>query len=149
MKTEVKILQYADDSTILVNNEKSIVEVFRIINEFTVFSGLVLNINKTEAIWIGCWKYKRKEVHDIKWKIFPVNEIKVLGVYLKNDTPLHENSHNWEAKFVKCENLIKSWRHRKLSLLGKILIAKSLLSSRFIKKNGCSTMERTGGQSEG
>ena len=47
---EVKILQYADDSTILVNDEKSILEVFHIIDKFTVFSGLVLNRNKTEAI---------------------------------------------------------------------------------------------------
>ena len=131
-QVEVKIMQYADDSTILVNDERSIIETFKLIDNFSIFSGLVLNRNKTEAIWTGCWKFKRKKVCDITWKIHPDSEIKVLGIYFKNDCNIHENPRNIEPKFIKCENLIKSWRYRKLSILGRIQIAKSLLMSQFI-----------------
>ena len=129
---EIKILQYADDSTILINDEQSITETFVIIDLFSVFSGLVLNRQKTEAIWIGCWKYRRKQLHNIKWKIFPDNEIKVLGIFVKGDQMIHSNPHNWEAKFVKCENLIKSWRYRNLTIMGRITIAKTFLAAQFI-----------------
>ena len=129
---EVKTLQYADDSTIIVNDEKSIEESLMLIENFSNISGLTLNRNKTQAIWVGCWKFKKKQIHNIAWNIYPDNKLKVLGLYLKGDKLMHQIPENWESKIVKCENIIKSWRNRNLSIAGKIILAKSLLTSQFV-----------------
>ena len=57
---DIRILQYADDSTILVSDEASIFQVFSIIETFSNCSGLELNRGKTQAIWMGCWKFRKK-----------------------------------------------------------------------------------------
>ena len=129
---EIKFLQYADDSTILVRDEESIFETLNIIEQFSVFSGLKLNRNKTQAIWMGCWKYKRKEIANVKWNTYPDNKIKILGIYFKSDQQIHEITKNWEPKFTKCENIIKTWTHRNLTIAGKILLVKSFLMNQFL-----------------
>ena len=50
----------SSDSTLIVQDEKSISEALNIIELFSKFSGLQLNINKTEAIWLGCWKFRQR-----------------------------------------------------------------------------------------
>ena len=42
--------------------EYSICNSLKAVELFSEFSGLRLNKDKTEAIWIGCWKYRRKEI---------------------------------------------------------------------------------------
>ena len=128
----VKFLQFADDSTLLVNDEESITNAFLVIEIFSRFSGLQLNRNKTEAIWLGCWKYRNRQVENINWKLYPDNRLKVLGVFLQNDKQIHEIPENWEAKFTKCQNIIRMWTHRNLTMLGRIVIAKTFLMSQFL-----------------
>ena len=70
----VKLLQFADDSTLIVQDEKSISEAFNIIELFSKFSGLQLDRNKTEAIWLGCWKFRQRELENIRWTIYPDNQ---------------------------------------------------------------------------
>ena len=49
----IKILAYADDATLFVEDEKSIHESFVLIDVFSRISNLQLNRNKTYAIWVG------------------------------------------------------------------------------------------------
>ena len=129
---EIKISQYADDSTLTLGDEKSIHESIKLITEFSGISGLKLNRNKTEAIWLGCWKFRKKEILDINWNTKPNGTLKILGIHISNDRQIHEIAENWESKFIKCENIIKSWRNRKLTIAGRITLVKSFLMAQFI-----------------
>ena len=48
---------------------------------FGQVSGLTLNLDKTEAIWIGSMPNSKIKIHGIKWS----HVIKYLGVYLDHD----------------------------------------------------------------
>ena len=62
--TEIKIGQYADDTTLFVRNEASVTECLNTVKYFGLFSGLCLNLNKTEGLWIEK-KIKRKETLEV------------------------------------------------------------------------------------
>jgi hypothetical protein len=47
---------------------------------FGTFSGLMINRNKTEGLWIGKLKHSKDKVENIKWTNKP---IKSLGIYYK------------------------------------------------------------------
>ena len=85
-RKQVKILQFADDSTIVVEDEDSLRFVLVMIEIFSKFSGLELNKRKTEAMWAGCWKFRKKETEQLQWKLHPDNNyVKILGVKLSSD----------------------------------------------------------------
>ena len=49
---------------------------------FGTFSGLMINRNKTEGLWIGKLKHSKDKVENIKWTNKP---IKSLGIYYGHD----------------------------------------------------------------
>ena len=52
--TEIKLSQYADDTTLILDgSELSLSEALRILESFEKDSCLRLNSKKTEALWIG------------------------------------------------------------------------------------------------
>ena len=59
---EIKLSQYADDTTLILDGSKeSLLESLKIIEHFGNISGLSLNDKKTEALWIGArvnWDFK-------------------------------------------------------------------------------------------
>ena len=128
----IKFLQFADDSTLIVQDEESINHAFIIIERFSQFSGLQLNRNKTEAIWLGCWKFRQREFENIKWSLYHNNRLKVLGIYIQNDKQIHEIPDNWDIGITKCQNIIKNWANRNLSIIGRIIVAKSFLLPQFL-----------------
>ena len=52
-KHELKISQYADDTTVFVRDLDSVVSLLKVLNEFEELSGLEINTTKTEAMWLG------------------------------------------------------------------------------------------------
>ena len=81
--TEIRVLQYADDTTLTMSNNSSIVHALQIIHDFTVFSGLKLNMEKCEGLWLGTSRNNPKNFHHIK---FNTETIKILGVYVGTDS---------------------------------------------------------------
>ena len=62
--TEIKLSQYADDTTLILDgSEKSLSETLRILESFEKVSGLRLNSKKTEALWIGSCAGKGEKLH--------------------------------------------------------------------------------------
>ena len=57
-KHELKISQYADDTTVFVRDLDSVTSLLKLLNEFNECSGLEINNTKTEAMWLGEWKDK-------------------------------------------------------------------------------------------
>lgn len=55
-ENEIKISQYADDTTLILDSsEKSLYEALRILENLSKVLGLRLNSKKTEALWIGSY----------------------------------------------------------------------------------------------
>ena len=64
---EIKILQHADDCTIPTKDSDSIKHIKDTVNEFCKYSGVKLNIEKTEVILLGNLKrYDKDEIHGFK-----------------------------------------------------------------------------------
>ena len=83
---EIKVVQLADDTTLLVKDETSILKALETISTFSDVSGVRLNKNKTEGIWLS----QREPVIDpnvITWSTRPVKSLGIfLGKILKSVT---------------------------------------------------------------
>ena len=49
------ISQYANDTSLIVTSDQSIVEVFRTYGVFERGSGSKLNLGKSKGLWLGSW----------------------------------------------------------------------------------------------
>ena len=56
---EIKITQYADDTTVLVRDLDSVTQLLKHLYKFKQISGLEINTSKTEALCLGCWKSRK------------------------------------------------------------------------------------------
>jgi hypothetical protein len=113
----------ADDTTLFFNSKSEIPLALNEIEIFGSFSGLIMNKDKTEGLWIGKLKHCKDKVGGIKWTDKPV---KTLRIYFGHDKEECERL-NWENKIEKINNLLLLWTKRNLTILGKILIIKSLI----------------------
>jgi len=122
-----KLHQYADDTFIsILNDNKSVQEVFRTIEEFSIISGLTLNINKTEVLYIG----KKVNNANVK-KEWVKNEVTLLGIKVSEDQNIVQTN-NYAGKHKKIIDCLKIWQQRNLSLIGRIHILKSLAGSQLV-----------------
>ena len=90
---EMKLQQYADDTTLFVRDEKSLGNVLKLVDTFSNISGLKVNKSKTDAMWIGTFKKRLDQVENISWKLGGEN-IKILGVKFngfKSASDIREN----------------------------------------------------------
>ena len=119
----IKISQLADDTTLFCNSKSDVEIAMNEIEVFGSFSGLILNRNKTEGMWIGKLKSCKDKIGGISWNNKP---IKALGAYFGHNREECEKL-NWETKIEKMNRLFLLWEKRKLTILGKILIIKTLI----------------------
>ncbi len=128
---EIKIQQYADDTTLFVNDEMSLKNVLELVESFSKISGLTVNKSKTEAMWIGSLKERLDTVENVSWKLGG-KCVKILGIRFNGFKSASNIEENWDSRLTKCENILKSWSHRDIDVCGKIVLVKSLLASQFI-----------------
>jgi hypothetical protein len=138
-RNEVRISTFADDTTIFVDSAESFQNVLSILNKFAQLSGLCLNHNKSDAIWIGSLKNNNFKIGDVNWKLFPDNNIKILGTTFNPNIPIEKINCNWDEKMQKIENSIRAWKMRGLFMIGRNLIVKTLLASKltYIARESC------------
>lgn len=126
--------QFADDLwNVIKNNERSLAAVLQVYDLFYHLSGLKINYDKTEIMRIGSLREANAadySLFQLKWTSGPV---KILGIDVYNDLTLMAqcNYNNFKQKF---EQRLKGWKHRGLSLIGRILIVNSLLLSQLVYK---------------
>ena len=102
----IKLLQYADDTNGVVSNTKSAKVFLDNVEVFGSFSGLTLNKDKTEAMWIGKCKSCSQKPLGIKW---PNQPLKILGVFFSYNNS--ECDHlNFAPKIAKCQSVINDWK---------------------------------------
>ena len=63
LDSECKISQYADDTTLILDgSEKSMQKSFSLLDSFASISGLIINYEETEALWIGAMRLQRRKI---------------------------------------------------------------------------------------
>ena len=122
---EIKILQFADDATIFVEETESLKKAIKLLDDFSLVSGLNLNKSKSSIVDLN-GSHVSGNVEGISLND---SNVKILGVYFGNN---HDTNHNWASKITKIENVIRQWKARHLTLFGKIIIIKSFLVSQII-----------------
>ena len=134
-ETEIKISQYADDTTLVLDGSKSSLSAtLETLDDFGKVSSLRMNNKKTEALWIGSCKgseevfFPEKSIKTFNW---PKLKVKALGIWFSTD-PLITINTNYEEKLKKVKNCLNCWELRRLSLIGKITVLKSLIASQLV-----------------
>ena len=122
---------YADDTTFLLQNEKAATEVLNNFNIMSQFSGLKINKSKCEVAGIGVMKGVKVALCGVQCVNLLTNTIKILGIYFSYNKKL-ENEKNFLDHIANLQKVINIWEMRNLSLLGKIIIFKTLALSKII-----------------
>ena len=119
---------FADDLTILFRMDViSLQFIIDTLNDFEKVSGLKLNVSKTQLLISGTEEY----ILGTKvCNITVVDRVKILGVSI--DRKLERLSENWDGKIAKMIRLANFWKLQKLSITGRILVAKTYLLSQVI-----------------
>ena len=129
---EFKLSQYADDTKLLLDgSEISLKEALRTLKQYYIMSGLKINVDKTRVLWIGSLSNSEKTLCDeypLDWSQEP---LKALGVVF---SPLVFNiwDLNSQEVLLKVKNILNQWSRRKLTLIGRITVIKSLALSKFV-----------------
>ena len=101
---------------------------FHLLESFSLSSGLRINYKKTEALWIGSCVGKEENLlpeKNIQWN---ESKVKFLGVWLSTDPKITLRT-NYDEKLEKIRIVLNSWKLRRLTLIGKIVVLKSLAAS--------------------
>ena len=64
-KKYIQVTQLADDTTVFLKNEQAVKNCLQVIKEFGKVTGLKLNIEKTEGLWLGKGKNRGDNFADI------------------------------------------------------------------------------------
>ena len=116
---EIKLTQLADDTTLFLKDISSLQHSFELINKFHTCSGLKLNYTKTEILPLGKFNFT-----NIPAKI--VKSACSLGIwYFNNINDII--SENYKLKSEEIEIALNKWKQRKLTVLGKATVVKTLI----------------------
>jgi hypothetical protein len=131
-----KVLAYADDITALCKNKEGVKKIIELYNKFSMFSGISLNVKKTEIMLLGKGIDNKREKFEIMngnetYTIIDQDSVKVCGITFSRDESISYKE-NVINKIDKMEKKLTLWRMRNLTLQGKILIAKTFGLSQLI-----------------
>ena len=80
-ETECKISQYADDTTLIVGGtDISAKHSLGLLDSFAEISGLKVNYEKTEALWIGSLRFQKRRIETSKNILWSFCKVNALGV---------------------------------------------------------------------
>ena len=129
--TEFKVTQFADDTTLFLDSSKeSLNSTLEELEKFAEISGLKINFDKTQLVWIGSKKYCSDTIKT-KWKLaWGHHKFKLLGINFSVDLDSMVNE-NFAIKLQHLQNIAKQWAKRSLSPLGKITVIKTFMIAIF------------------
>jgi len=123
------ISQFADDTSLaVVADPDNVRKCFAVLKDFQEISGLKVNVAKTEALCLGKFNTHICPELKINWV---EDSTRVLGIQIANEKSILL-ANNFKDILSKIEARLNGWKRRKLSILGKINIIKSLGVSQII-----------------
>ena len=124
---EIKMTIYADDTTMILKDKDAAQHMFKKLCKFKETSGLKINKEKCEGMWIGQNRLIEEKTFGIKWP----ETVKMLGVHIGTNELLTAEK-NFENKLKNMKTKFSIWKSRDLSLLGRILIVKTFGTSQLL-----------------
>ena len=129
---EALLSQFADDTSLFLDGSQKCFEAcIRCLEDFTKLSGLKMNFEKTQIVWIGSQKNSNIRYMRDKNFIWNPGIFKMLGiafsVNIHNIVPL-----NYENKLKEIDALLKIWSRRHLTPFGKITVIKSMALAKIV-----------------
>ena len=88
-------------------------------------------MKKLKALWIGSLRLQNRRIElnkNILWSFCKVNALGVWFSTIKEESAML----NFQEKKEKISKIIENWQFRRLTLLGKITVIKSLLASQLV-----------------
>ena len=125
---EVKLSQYADDSTAFLADTQSVSNLFDLLHQFEKCSGLKINQSKSEMLWLGSQCHRKDAILNLQLSCDPVY---ALGVHFSYDQEATVKK-NFLENLGTLKRTLNMWSQRDLSLYGKINIVKTLALSKLI-----------------
>jgi hypothetical protein len=132
----ITTISYADDITCVFQNSDGIQAIIDDYNAFSSYSGIKLNIDKTEIMILGKKSNTDEEIFDIyvkgkQIKLREQSSVCICGItYSNNKQIAYQN--NIIDKIAKLEKHLNIWKMRNLTLEGKILIVKTFGLSQIL-----------------
>ena len=129
---QIKSGQFVDDLwTSLKAKSSAVNAVLQELENFKEFSGLVTNPEKCAILRIGPWRDSEAKFYTMKHLFWSPDSIRILGikVYPSPTIMYHDN---YIKTLEKMDNIINSWEHRNLTILGKITVVNSLINTIFL-----------------
>ena len=117
------IAQFADDTQLFLDSKRSVEEVVKTLSTLEANIGLQVNYEKSSIHTIGT----SKRFECTKPLVWDPGGLNVLGIEIKQD-----DDATYEQVIAKTEQILESWTHRDLTLLGKVMIVNVLTSSLFV-----------------
>ena len=114
---------------LLDGSDDSLKSALNILEIFGTLSGLKMNKEKTKLVWLGRKKHSKDKLllnYNLKWN---VTEFTLLGIQYNVDLNKMINK-NYSKIFDLISRDITNWSKRKLTVLGKITLIKSLFLSK-------------------
>jgi hypothetical protein len=123
-----KVEAFADDTTPMGKlSEVAILAIKNILVDFSVISGLKCNIEKSQILIVGATEPVPDYVTNSGFAV--TNKLNILGFDItKNADDLQKN---YEKVTEKIRSMVRFWERFRLSLPGRINVAKSLLLSQI------------------
>ena len=118
---ESKLSQYADDTTAIVSDKNSAKRFLDILHKFEKASGLKVNKDKTEALWIGSERNDISKPLGLNWQN---QTLKILCMYIGYDIKKIREL-NWEKRIDALKITLDMWNGRNLTISGRFFLAKS------------------------
>ena len=122
-----KLAQYADDTTIFVQDDQSIINLFNLLDKFERVSGLRINQSKSELLWLGSSCQRKDKILNLRLSEEPIY---ALGIYFSYDLK-KANEKNFYEKLGTLKKILNIWSSRDISIYGKINIVKTLALSKL------------------
>ena len=117
---QIKTIQHADDTTVILRTESSFVYLKNELNHFENSSGSKANEEKFEILKLGNWNLTNYDIPKQSVK----ENIKIVGIYFGNNV----QEKNYRLKIDKIKNRIKDWSVP-YNLYNKAIIIKTYLLS--------------------
>ena len=123
---EVKVVQYADDITVVIRDVTSIDGILDVTSEFRRASGSMLNPSKSAGMWLGESRGRGGVFRGIS---FEATSLRCLGIVFPQDGRL--GLKNWPRIMVTFASTLRGWFLRDLTMRGRAVVAGSLACSKL------------------
>ena len=125
---QTKIIQYADDSHMILMDTKSISRALTLFEIFERASGSQRNTDKCHAIWLGKFRDRADTPFGLKWGSYK----KLLGIIMGSGETRDHMQQNWGKVFSSFLLTLRENFSRSCSLYGRALVANTLAVSTIV-----------------